>query len=467
MTNTKAAAHHLATKGRHGDSMLVHMSPIEVWALERMAPEGKLTRNPDTGLPEAFSLGDFLPALAGIGASFLFPGAGALLPSLVAGGTSYATTGDLGKGLMSGLLSYGVGSALSSAAAPTAQVGSDALASGTGSAIDSAASTGLTSGYTPPADLIGGVPSGSFVPGDIGSSLGSTGSFTNAIADTASNAGTAASSAAGETAKAVSAMNPLEKAQAAFANLQADPGGTLNRTFIDNFKTTTLPIAGSVLGSMAMEPAAPMPLVGGTEPTRAELERRYPEQFPDPFEVRFPGSDYNPGTSPEFDYFRPTGGMAEGGIASLMGSPDALYAKGGIADPDGAKGAKANIEAEAKMALLDHHPKASEALARYEQVFGSEALENLRRNIGVAGGRIRGAGGGLDDLIPGTIEGRKDVRLADGEFVVPADVVSMLGDGSSDHGVRKLHEMMDRVRVSKTGTKKQAGPTKDRKVMPA
>ena len=93
-------------------------------------------------------------------------------------------------------------------------------------------------------------------------------------------------------------------------------------------------------------------------------------------------------------------------------------------------------------------------------------MRSLSSKVRAPGGRIRGAGGGLDDLIPGTIEGRKQVRLADGEFVVPADVVSHLGDGSTDHGVRKLYEMMDRIRDNKTGSKKQPGPVKDRKVLP-
>jgi hypothetical protein len=119
------------------------------------------------------------------------------------------------------------------------------------------------------------------------------------------------------------------------------------------------------------------------------------------------------------------------------------------------------------MALIDHHPKAKEALRRYADMFGEDALKDLTHKVSSLGGRIRGAGGGLDDLIPGTIEGRKEVRLADGEFVVPADVVSHLGDGSSDHGVRKLTEMMDRIRKEKTGTSKQAGHIKDHKVLPA
>ncbi len=435
MTNTKAAANYLASKGRYGDSTLVHMSPIEVWALERMSPKGQLPRNPDTGLPEAFDLGDILPAVVGIGGAMMGLPTWAL--ALGSGLTTYGTTGDLGKGLMSGLLSYGVGSALDSLANPAAQAATDATtqaATQTGSAAASnAASNAATNTAT-------------------------QGLQQSVVANPSAIFSAPAAQAA--------PLTGFDAVTGAFKNVTG-PGGAdlLKSTFVDNFKSTTLPIAGSILGSMAMEPSQPFaPVSGSMGPTSKELQRRYPEQFPGNPGVRFPGSDYIPGTSGEFDYFA---NMAEGGLASLMGSKDALYAKGGIADPDGEKATKANIEAEAKMALMDHHPKAAEALARYERAFGVDALEDLRSRVRPPGGRIRGAGGGLDDLIPGTIEGRKDVRLADGEFVVPADVVSMLGDGSSDHGVRKLHEMMDRVRVQKTGTKKQAKPTKDGKVLPA
>ena len=61
----------------------------------------------------------------------------------------------------------------------------------------------------------------------------------------------------------------------------------------------------------------------------------------------------------------------------------------------------------------------------------------------------------MDDLVPGTIEGRQKVRLADGEFVIPADVVSGLGDGSTDQGVRKLHGLMRDVRKERTGKTSQ------------
>ena len=117
------------------------------------------------------------------------------------------------------------------------------------------------------------------------------------------------------------------------------------------------------------------------------------------------------------------------------------------------EGYTANLINEAKAALLGEHPRPDEALARLRNTFGDEAVDLLKDRI--AGGRVRGAGGGMDDLVPGTIEGRQKVRLADGEFVVPADVVSGLGDGSTDQGVRRLHGMMDEVRKQRTGKSAQ------------
>jgi len=75
------------------------------------------------------------------------------------------------------------------------------------------------------------------------------------------------------------------------------------------------------------------------------------------------------------------------------------------------------------------------------------------------GGKVAmGIGGGLDDLIPTTINGRRAANLSDGEFVVPADVVSMMGDGSSAAGSRRLYDMMKTIRQQKTGSATQAGP---------
>jgi hypothetical protein len=83
------------------------------------------------------------------------------------------------------------------------------------------------------------------------------------------------------------------------------------------------------------------------------------------------------------------------------------------------------------------------------------------------GGRmLKGPGDGMSDSIPATISGKRPARLADGEFVVPADVVSHLGNGSTDAGAKKLYGMMDNIRKARTGKKKQAPAVKADKYLP-
>jgi hypothetical protein len=80
---------------------------------------------------------------------------------------------------------------------------------------------------------------------------------------------------------------------------------------------------------------------------------------------------------------------------------------------------------------------------------------------------LRGGGDGMSDSIRARIGGKQEARLADGEFVVPADVVSHLGNGSSNAGAKKLYAMMDRVRKSRTGKTRQAPEVNTRRLMPA
>jgi hypothetical protein len=84
------------------------------------------------------------------------------------------------------------------------------------------------------------------------------------------------------------------------------------------------------------------------------------------------------------------------------------------------------------------------------------------------GGRmLRGPGDGMSDDIPAQIGSKQPARLADGEFVVPADVVSHLGNGSTDAGAKHLYSMMDKVRSARTGRKAQGKQIKPEKYMPA
>jgi hypothetical protein len=102
MYDMKPMAESLASQGRYGDSMLVHMNPIEVAGLRAAAQKmgGDLTTNPQTGQPEAF-----LPFLLGMGLQGL--GMSALGAGIATGIGTAAITGDLGKGALAGLGAFG------------------------------------------------------------------------------------------------------------------------------------------------------------------------------------------------------------------------------------------------------------------------------------------------------------------------------------------------------------------------
>jgi len=104
------------------------------------------------------------------------------------------------------------------------------------------------------------------------------------------------------------------------------------------------------------------------------------------------------------------------------------------------------------------------------------ALEAMRRNpFGYNEGGVSslppryldGAGDGMSDSIRANIGGMQEARLADGEFVVPADVVADLGNGSSNAGAERLYSMMDRIRQARHGTTKQPPEVNVNKTLPA
>ena len=111
---------------------------------------------------------------------------------------------------------------------------------------------------------------------------------------------------------------------------------------------------------------------------------------------------------------------------------------------------------------------------RYAHGGGITALANGGMyNLGSYsdGGRLlRGPGDGVSDDIPATIGEKQPARLADGEFVVPARIVSELGNGSTEAGARKLYAMMDRVQKARTktvGKNKVAANSRADKYLPA
>ncbi len=112
---------------------------------------------------------------------------------------------------------------------------------------------------------------------------------------------------------------------------------------------------------------------------------------------------------------------------------------------------------------------------KFVEKYGTDAYLALREEVlqslipnAQTEGLIAGKGnGGMDDDLRGNIGGKETIAVSQDEFIVPADVVSMLGDGSSDAGAKELYDMMDRVRKEKYGTTEQAKPIDNSKVLPA
>ena len=104
---------------------------------------------------------------------------------------------------------------------------------------------------------------------------------------------------------------------------------------------------------------------------------------------------------------------------------------------------------------------ASRVAAMLTQPYAQGGLTNLAH-----GRYLQGSTDGMADKIPARIGKDQPAALSHGEFVIPADVVSHLGNGNSDAGAKKLYNMMDRIRQARTGTKKQGKEINPDKFMP-
>lgn len=175
-----------------------------------------------------------------------------------------------------------------------------------------------------------------------------------------------------------------------------------------------------------------------------------PENLGEKRDMKKPPVGYRPGFDPEFRYF------AEGGEVQRPNDKE--------------------IISDAVDAIKGTHPDPQIALGLFVATYGDDALRDLvgrvrsgefDENAQVTEGMVEGVGDGMDDMIPATLEGEQDVVLSDGEFIVPADVVSGLGNGSTDAGAKSLYEMMDRVREMRTGMTEQPDQVPQGMMLPA
>lgn len=175
------------------------------------------------------------------------------------------------------------------------------------------------------------------------------------------------------------------------------------------------------------------------------------------------------------------------GIADLITNPKILGALGAAAVGAGAASAadrgelapvglksipQYKFEREALPIDTSRKPGVSPAQRyfkdSYTKLAAGGGIAGLPRNEYKAGGRyLSGPGDGMSDNIKANIDGIQEARLADGEFVIPADVVSHIGNGSSNAGAKRLHTMMARIRRARTGNPKQGKQIKPEKYLPA
>jgi hypothetical protein len=407
-------AQNLAERGRKGDSMLVHMAPEEVAGLRALArAQGTdMTINPRTGLPEAFSLKKLFKA-----ASFILPfvpipglfGMSSLLTksifSGIAAGASAKGGFDLKQALGGGLRAYALGSlgekmggAPTPDGAPTAPTTTSVP---NAAAVDAAAVTAPT--VTVPG-----------VDGDI--SL--AGSYTG------------------------SGSTPLGP-QSLNANLTAPLKVGSSYGFQAATDVASAPIFEAPIGAAG---GRDIPLTGGALP---------------------PGADTVPGRmanviTPEGQGF---------GKPITKGFDIAAAGLSGLSLEKAAEETRrADIEAAAVKQKEEERERLFEELAR--RTLGRVAVKSGGQINLAKGGMsymegggttdvtgeprmVQGMGDGMSDSVPATIEGVQEARLANDEFVIPADVVADIGNGSSNAGAKKLYSMMDHIRKARHGTTKQ------------
>ena len=575
-------AHGLASLGRNGDSTLVHMSPDEIGGLQSLAQaHGKsLTTNPQTGLPEAFSLKGFLPMLAGLALSPFTGGmsmGAAMALEAGAGAATGALTGQKGWGLLGSALGGVGGAGLGSALMGAGEAGAAGAAGTAGTALPEVAAPDIAAAGLPGVPLTA-LPQGA---SSVGTAL-SSGTGLVGGAGTASASGLASPSLAAEIANSspslgnvwTSGMSNMGKGLLNPSGVYSGLGG------LSGTAKTAAMLAAPVVSQMANKqndgitdpvkgtqyynvsynrgqvnplfgmPGQPYYIGGGYTSTNAPGSTSpwsttyggsktpqtsgYVYQGVGPQNLAHGGSvsHYDAGgptvappvptpaapATPMSDtmaglnkYYQGQAGL--GALQSLgqeMGSmpppPTAMEnymsnvngrAEGSIpaltpAQLESAKAAQANLPPPQATSFpssftdltnttynynnYSYDPRTGQfttvngpGAGRYGKAEGG-GIAALHGTYAAGGKLLRGDGDGMSDSIPAVIHGGDEPQkaaLADGEFVIPADVVSHLGNGSTEAGSKTLYKMMDKVRMARTGNPNQGKQINPNKYMPA
>lgn len=399
----------MALKGRMGDTELVHMSKPEVRSLQSL---GQLSVNPDTGLPEAFKLKQALPALAGIAASVFLPG---LAPSIFGGITGGALAGGLGTGIGSLLAGQSVDKALFSAA----------LSFGTGALL------GNITGGADPTMLKGGEAAG----------------FTQPL--TAADIGDTLTAGQLQGAKDIGLFSQ-NFTPPQVGDIASNVGFTTKPDFIGRELLGQTP--QTVQAGEYMSPSRAYELTGGRYgvPTASQVLSK-PSTYAPALGALLAGPEQEPYQAPKKEPFVPTKQTLMGGetLSPVPTQESAL---------DIALG-----RSPARNYLSPYTYAKAGGLIRLNE--GGMPMEEENVEEGSPEyfeGRVDGNGDGMSDEVEFEVEGEDPdmAMLSRDEYVLPADVVAIIGNGSSEAGANKIDMFVKQSRKKAFGTEKQQKETK-------
>jgi hypothetical protein len=497
------AAQHLANKGRGTDTTLVHMSPREVQGLQALAKAqgGSLSVNPHTGLVEAGFLEEALPMIAAAAATYFTAGAaapalsaalgstmaggilaGAGAGALIGGGSAALQNKDVGQGALYG----GLGGAVAGGTGAYADTGVNTMFSGAaqtpGAVVPDATAINPVTAM-PPVTPQAPVLNVGDVEAQVGGFYGGKAPV-NPYANMTDPQITAATgikpSGLTPGSDFYATSNPFTKAGIlALPGLGAAAGNKYKAPGEEQFNNNDLYRVRLSPNFTGSTPVRPNPYYqanysGYAEGGLASLQgNMYPQsqqdhtQFATPTQMPTSAEVVDSGYDPKTDAY--------------TGAPMAHFEVGGAV-----KKKKATFTSAAKLKVMDPYEASLAELgnAEYGAQMPSSGVSGLtpkaqlgqlnlaRGGISDLGGysdggrMLKGRGDGMSDSIPANIGGKQPARLADGEFVVPADVVSHLGNGSTDAGAKRLYAMMDKVRQARTGKKKQAPAVNTNRFLP-
>ena len=513
----------IASLGRHGDDLIVHMNQEEVQGLQALAKQHgtSLTINPDTGMPEAFKLGGVFKALIPVAAGVMFPGFGASIfggmqgigAGILAGAATAALTGGnplLGgiTGALGGYSGAGLGNSLANLGAAgtnTATNTANALTQATGANVmGNTLGTGASQFISPftPSGIAGGAGLGVGTVGNagiVGQTALSNAATGNILTNQAVNAGLTGANNIANTGNVIQTVQPsyLDNLKAGTSKLFS-PGGfdaykaslpgtggdltgvtkdaagnVVSSTYspvkaattMDAVKKIAMPVGGALLGGVEASDLNPQIDLKSQEKT--VYEQTGVDAMGRPTYGYVPVSGFNPYRTLNLS------GPGPLTLAPAVGASKS-YAIGGTVTNPSVGGGLSDLYNRPEGQALENISNDGYGIGRLDRLASQESLNNAKV-LGYAdggltsiakGGYLDGPGDGMSDSIPATINGKQPARLADGEFVVSADVVSHLGNGSTKAGSKKLYAMMDKVRKARTGTTKQGKQINPDKYLP-